>query len=148
MRERNFVIEAFKLRLGDSEAETGLVVDHLFSLPFPFASIPFDSERELTLREISEKFEKYPSSALEKSRGARFRSILANKRLTNIVIVGKSASYHSHVHTGTSSFALLALSFFLRTLITSCRRLFFFFEDFSFNSTAPSDSRRKIVPPR
>lgn len=28
-RERNFVIEAFKLRLGDSVAETGLVADHL-----------------------------------------------------------------------------------------------------------------------
>jgi len=42
-RERNFVIEAFKLRLNDSEAETGLVVNHLFSLPFPFpfALIPF-----------------------------------------------------------------------------------------------------------
>jgi len=45
--ERNFVIEALKLRLGDSKAETGLVVDHICSpLPFPFASIPF-LEREL-----------------------------------------------------------------------------------------------------
>lgn len=36
---RNFVIDSVKLRLGDSEAETGLVVDHLPPLPFPFASI-------------------------------------------------------------------------------------------------------------
>lgn len=69
--ERNFVIEAFKLRLGDSEAETGLVVDRLFTLPFPFASIPF-LERKPTSSVLSGS-ERCLSSALEGSLAVLFR---------------------------------------------------------------------------
>lgn len=69
--ERNFVIEAFKLRLGDSEAETGLVVDRLFTLPFPFASIPF-LERKPT-SSVLPGSERCLSSALEGSLAVFFR---------------------------------------------------------------------------
>lgn len=142
-RERNFVIEAFKLRLGDSVAETGLVVDRLFPLPFPFASIPL-LERQLTMLAIRWNIRKV-SAALQVSLSSFDKFPLIDKYFNR---------WKKRELSATSEFrplrSIILLSFFfLRTLITARRRLPFSRKKISprdFNPAAPPIATEKLYP--